>query len=249
MVLDTRLNWNRHIDYIVKKCNIPIRILNCIRGTWWGADPQTMLTLYKTLIRSRLEYGGFLISPCKPKQFYKLEKIQLRCLRLALGYRNSTPTNIITHESKILSLTFRFDYLSYKFLLRSVAGNKFQIINLLEDIDNLSDQLIYEGNFDKSRLVINYKEIFPVENIIYKSQIPVFYQLEFKNLFNSNIIDLNSGVAIKEGSNANKTFQDMFSDKLVNNTCIVTDGSKFSLNSNSITDMANWSNNQLFRRV
>jgi len=55
---------------------------SCIRDTWWGADPTTML-LYKTLIRSRIEYGDYFVSPCKSNLFYRLEK----CLRMAMGYR------------------------------------------------------------------------------------------------------------------------------------------------------------------
>lgn len=45
MILDKRLNWNAHVAHIIKKCDIPIRILSCIRGAWWGADPVHMLTL------------------------------------------------------------------------------------------------------------------------------------------------------------------------------------------------------------
>ena len=85
IILDKRLNWDFHIDYVIKKCEIPIRILSCIRGTWWGADSTTMLTLYKTLIRTRIEYAGYFVSPCKPNLFYRLEKVQLKCMRMAMS--------------------------------------------------------------------------------------------------------------------------------------------------------------------
>lgn len=137
MVLDRRLNWNAHVEYILRKCEIPIRILCCIRGTWWGADPSTMITMYNSLIRSRIEYGGFLMSPCKFDLFYKIETIQLKCLRLAMGYRNSTPINIIYSETKILSLGSRFKLSNCKFLIGSIAKQHNQLNGVLESISEL----------------------------------------------------------------------------------------------------------------
>lgn len=246
MILDKRLNWNAHVAYIIKKCDIPIRILSCIRGAWWGADPVTMLTLYKSLIRSRLEYGGFLISPCKPDLFYKLEKIQLKCLRLAMGYRKSTPINIITSESKLMSLAYRFDFLSYKFLLKCLAREKTQLCNVLEDISSLSEQLVYENNFSKSRLVSNYGEVIPYANLLFKSPMPVFYQMEFNNQFNSINIDLDSGVTIKEARDPAAKFYEIFKEKMKNNSCIFTDGSRIETEYNCKVGMANWSYDENF---
>jgi len=82
-----------------------------------GGVQTLLLTLYNTLIRSRIEYGDFLTSLCKENLFYKLEKIQLKCLRLAMGYRTSIPVNIIISESKTSLIKYRLKLLCYKFLL------------------------------------------------------------------------------------------------------------------------------------
>lgn len=89
LTLTSNLNWKPNIQGIINRCKLPLNILSCVRGTWWGADPKTLLTLFKSLVRSKIEYGSFLISPCKPYLFYELEKIQLKCLRLIMGYRTS----------------------------------------------------------------------------------------------------------------------------------------------------------------
>jgi hypothetical protein len=56
----TNLNWEKQIESISKKCENPLKILNCIKNTWWwGADPVILLRLYRALIQSRMEYSAF----------------------------------------------------------------------------------------------------------------------------------------------------------------------------------------------
>ncbi|XP_018399565.1 PREDICTED: RNA-directed DNA polymerase from mobile element jockey-like [Cyphomyrmex costatus] len=247
MVLDKQLNWNLHIKYIIQKCDVPIRILCCIRRTWWGADPCTMLVLYKSLIRSRIEYGGFLISPCNPNQFYKLEKIQLKCLRLAMGYMNSTPTNVITEESKVLLLEYRFELLCIKYLLRSLGRDYLSLLDCLEEIKDLAEHPLYSNNFNKSTLVYKYEEIGSSANIIYRSSINIYHTLDFKNQLADINIDLLSGESMIDANNANALFQDTFYSKLPTFTFIFTDGSVTSrTDDGAMVGVASWSANEQF---
>ncbi len=64
MTLDYSLQWKEHIFSLIKKCDMGLRIMGCLCGTWWGADPCTLLLLYRALICSRIEYGGFLFVNC-----------------------------------------------------------------------------------------------------------------------------------------------------------------------------------------
>ncbi|XP_029178519.1 uncharacterized protein LOC114946237 [Nylanderia fulva] len=246
IILDKRLNWNLHISHIIKKCDIPIRILSCIRGTWWGADPVTMLTLYNSLIRSRIEYGGFLISPCKPELLEKIEKVQYKCLRLAMGYRKSTPTNIILSESKILSLARRFDTSCYKFLNKNMASNNTALLEIIEEINEMSENFIYENNFEKSSLISKFEETLFYTNIIYKSEIPTYYQLDFKNQFELTNIDISSGEELKESNDAEGLFTKIFQEKISNKIAIFTDGSRSVIGDKSYVGMANWCSNDQF---
>ena len=43
MCLDRRLNWQMHINYIRNKSMSSMRILSCLRKTWWSADPSSLL--------------------------------------------------------------------------------------------------------------------------------------------------------------------------------------------------------------
>jgi hypothetical protein len=69
-----------------------MKIVNCVKHTWWGADPVILMRLYKALVRSKMDYGRFLFHKLKETELQKLEKIQHRAIRETLGYRGSTPS-------------------------------------------------------------------------------------------------------------------------------------------------------------
>jgi hypothetical protein len=37
-------------------------LLRALAGTWWGAHPSSLLLVYKSIIRSKVDYGSFLFS-------------------------------------------------------------------------------------------------------------------------------------------------------------------------------------------
>lgn len=99
MVLHKSLNWDNHINQLIKRCQNPIRTINCLRATWWGADTLVLIKLFKSLIQSRIDYGCFILNDLKISQKERIEKIIFRALRAAMGYRLSTPKNVILAEA------------------------------------------------------------------------------------------------------------------------------------------------------
>lgn len=57
------LNWSAHISKVTQACENGFKTMSCLRRTWWGADPTTLMKIYKALIRSRIEYAGFIVNP------------------------------------------------------------------------------------------------------------------------------------------------------------------------------------------
>jgi hypothetical protein len=47
-----------------------------------------------------MEYGAFIFYELKKKQLQKVEKLKYRAIRGALGYRSSTPANVMLAEDK-----------------------------------------------------------------------------------------------------------------------------------------------------
>lgn len=105
---DSKLNFYARIRNLQLQTSKALNILKFIRSTWTVTNPQTMLAFYTSYILSILDYGSFVYYPCNNKaEKYKLEKIQYAAIRIAMGYRNSTPTNVLLWESKLVSFENR----------------------------------------------------------------------------------------------------------------------------------------------
>ena len=102
MILDYKLEWEDHYNYITGRATKLMNVLKVLRATWWGGHPQVLLNVYKALIRSTMEYNSFLTSCNKPNYHGRLQKIQNQCLRLAAGYRKSTPLNVVHLETNTI---------------------------------------------------------------------------------------------------------------------------------------------------
>ena len=60
-----------------------------------------------------------------------LERIQFAAIRRALGFRLSTPTNILIGESKLPLLKERAKYLCKRFLLKSLSNTSTQTFHTI----------------------------------------------------------------------------------------------------------------------
>ncbi|XP_070152080.1 uncharacterized protein [Polyergus mexicanus] len=94
------------------------QLLSMLRGTWWGASPQLLLSIYRALIRNSMEYGCSIFPLNNRSILHQLEKIQFRALRLCTGLRRTTPINVLLAESGESSLKYRFFYLTSRYILK-----------------------------------------------------------------------------------------------------------------------------------
>ena len=118
LTLDKHLTWEPHTKNLISKCKKLINIIKCLHSTWWGAEPSSLITIFRATIRSSIDYGAMVIPIKQNSLFKKVEIIQRRALRLALGFRNSSPNNLVLAEAKEPAPRFRLQFLSDKFLLK-----------------------------------------------------------------------------------------------------------------------------------
>jgi len=57
VMFDDYLSWNEHAKYIAGRCSTRLNIMRCITGKAWGWGKKVLLTMYKALIQSLLDYG------------------------------------------------------------------------------------------------------------------------------------------------------------------------------------------------
>ena len=97
-----------------------------------------------------MEYSLFLAHISNPSLKKKLQTIQNQGIRLTLGYRNSTPINVLHAESKIAFLNLRIQLLADKFILNLITIKDTPLLQKIKELD------------DKLRISDRYSSTFPI---------------------------------------------------------------------------------------
>ncbi|XP_071575291.1 uncharacterized protein [Temnothorax nylanderi] len=134
--LDNKLSFNRQVQELRGKVSRANSIIRYLCGVSKGMEVNTALMLYKSLVRSITDYGSFVFFPRQPSLQLKLERAQFMGIRTALGYRNSTPNNVIVAEAKVRHLRDRAMLLGTNFVNKAIAYNR---SGLCDKLRNLMD--------------------------------------------------------------------------------------------------------------
>lgn len=95
---DKKLNWNRQVDHLRVKATRANNILKCLQGYSWGAQRQLLLNVYRAIIRSKLEYSGFLYLNMSVANVKKIDSIQYQALKFITGALHGTPLIVLQNE-------------------------------------------------------------------------------------------------------------------------------------------------------
>ena len=134
---DIQATYRRQIDFIKGKVEKRCNILKWLNRVSWGMEVNTALLVYKAFIRSVIEYGLFVIFPHDMKGRDKVEKMQYKGIRIALGYRNSTPTNVMLAEAKIKRMEERAGFSARNFWVKSLMYGRSDIIENIRSYEEM----------------------------------------------------------------------------------------------------------------
>ncbi len=133
VTLDSRMTWKPHIDALENKAKINLNLMRYISGTNWGASKNILLTIYKALIRSHIDYCSFAYSDCSKTLKKKIDTIQYKSLLIAIGGIKGTALYALLGESGELPLELRRKQLLIKYLLKLTNLKNNSASAVLED--------------------------------------------------------------------------------------------------------------------
>ena len=88
LIFDKKLAFKQHIRYFKDRCFKALNLLRVIAHKDWGADCATLLKLYRSHVRSKLDYGSARKSVLEP-----LDPVQNAALRTCLGAFRTSPVS------------------------------------------------------------------------------------------------------------------------------------------------------------
>ena len=135
IIFDRHLTYKYHIDYLVTKCVKRLNLLKLLSGTYWGAGKETLLIIYRTQIRSLLDFGMPAYFFASKHLLDRLQRIQNQALRICCGAMRSTPICVLQAACNEMPLDKRHQYLcfNYKAKLLEMPSYSHPARNLIAD--------------------------------------------------------------------------------------------------------------------
>ena len=107
----------------------------CVSNQKWGADRKIILRLYKTLIKSKLEYGYEAYGSACKTLLQSLEPVQNAALRLALGAYRTSPISSLHCEAEIKPTEYYREGKALNYYIRICANEDKTMLETLSKID------------------------------------------------------------------------------------------------------------------
>lgn len=235
--LKYNLSWDLHVSHICKSAKKMINVIKAVAGIKWGGHPQTLLNIYKGLVRPRLDWGSQIFNVTSKKNLKKLDVIQFAALRTSLGLMRTTPTNILLDMAGEPPLCARRKYLSQKFILKTFS---FTSSPLRSEITTLCDNIgYYDSRSIKSNLVETRIEMNDMIDELIILDRPSIFNFAYQNRFvdikdhinctaGYKIAEMDRNFMLKKKKSRiiDKNFDKYIQDNNPNHTLIYTDGSK-----------------------
>jgi len=94
IIFDRKLLFLPHTRHLKDKYTKALNLLRVVAHTTWGADQQTLIHLYRSLIRSKLDYSCAVYGSARGSYLRMLDPIQNHALRLCLGAYRTSPSSL-----------------------------------------------------------------------------------------------------------------------------------------------------------
>lgn len=137
LTLDRKLKWRPFINQLKSECYMRMNILRVLSHHEWGAHRKILIDLYKSIVRSKLDYGSIIYLSARPSILKLLDTIQTTSLRIAIGAFRTSPVISILAETGEPPLEMRREQLLLNYLTNLANNPENPTFNyLFQTIDN-----------------------------------------------------------------------------------------------------------------
>nr|XP_054931109.1 uncharacterized protein LOC129386858 [Dermacentor andersoni]XP_054931110.1 uncharacterized protein LOC129386858 [Dermacentor andersoni]XP_054931111.1 uncharacterized protein LOC129386858 [Dermacentor andersoni]XP_054931112.1 uncharacterized protein LOC129386858 [Dermacentor andersoni]XP_054931113.1 uncharacterized protein LOC129386858 [Dermacentor andersoni] len=118
VTFDTELNFLAHCNTTKIKTNKALNTLKVLSHKHWGSDRTCLLRIYRSLVRSILDYGSVVYGAARQPYIKRLDPFHSLGLRLASGAYRTSPVQSLYVDCNEPSLQQRRALLTLSYVLR-----------------------------------------------------------------------------------------------------------------------------------
>ena len=122
ITFDKKLSFVAHLKLLKLMCSKSLNLLRVVAHKDWGGDFATLIKLYRSLIRSKLDYGSVVYGSARKSYLQMLDPILNQSLKLCLGAFRTSQTDSLQVEARESSLALRRQKLSLQYLFKMKAN-------------------------------------------------------------------------------------------------------------------------------
>ena len=149
VVIDEELSFDKHICEKVNKAN---SIFAALRRSFRNLNADIFLPLYKTLVRTHLDYACSVWAPYKKKYIEKIESVQKRATKQIPGFNNLSYPEILK-KLKLPTMAYRRikgDMIeTYKIINEKYDSEASSFLKLLSNSDNRFSRRNSDNRFSR----------------------------------------------------------------------------------------------------
>ena len=110
---------NRHVDHNARNASRALNVIKVLNTQPWANPPKVLVSLVKSLVRSRLFYGLEAMPSITETGLKRLTAIELLALSLALGLPHSVPHSLVSRDARLLPLRDQIQLMTAKYVFCS----------------------------------------------------------------------------------------------------------------------------------
>jgi hypothetical protein len=113
---DSHLTFKNQLLYLKDACLKRLNILKVLSNKKWGLTIKTLTDIYKSLIRSLLDYSSIIYPYLSTSSIDMPERIQIRCLKIIHKKHKFESAGFIKNLPDYQQIVKRFDYLNINYI-------------------------------------------------------------------------------------------------------------------------------------
>lgn len=123
VTFDSKLSWRPHFDRIRDQCMRRLNGMRALAGRG-GLNGKVLMTVYKSFVRSVMEYGCAAFVNATNSQLYKLQRVQNAACRIALRANRFTSVTRLHEMAELPMLRTHLELRTMQFLNRGMSSNR-----------------------------------------------------------------------------------------------------------------------------
>ena len=138
---DSHLSFKKHISVLKTQCKEALNLIRVVAHLKWGGDRDTLLMLYRAIVRSKFNYGCIVYGTASNTNLRQLDSIHNSGLRLVMGAFCTSSVSSLYTEANEAPLEERRLKLSMHYYVKSRACVDNRAHHALHEFDRTTRDL------------------------------------------------------------------------------------------------------------